>query len=97
MFISNKYKKIYFSIILNAKYRIKDPEEYYEKHHIIPQGIGGKDTYRNIVFLTGREHFICHRLLLKFLKNPVHKQKMGFALTNFLRTNKNTPRSSYNK
>lgn len=60
MFIENKYKIIYFRIINNAKTRAL-PTEYVETHHIIPKSLGGDNTKTNVVLLTGREHFICHR------------------------------------
>jgi len=36
---------------------------YFEKHHIIPKCVGGSNHKDNLVLLTAREHFICHRLL----------------------------------
>lgn len=64
-FIDNKYRTLYFKIINNAKNRAK-PESYCENHHIIPRSMGGSDFKENLVALTGREHFICHYLLIKF-------------------------------
>ena len=63
MFIENKYHSLYFSIIENAKHRKID--DYVEKHHIIPKSMGGSNDPSNLVSLTAREHFICHRLLMK--------------------------------
>lgn len=61
------YQKIYDSIVARAKngLRIKGAEIYYEQHHIKPRCLGGDDSRDNLVLLTGREHFICHRLLYK--------------------------------
>lgn len=47
---------------------------YFEGHHIIPRCLGGdgssKDWYHNnIVALTAREHFLCHRLLTRIYPN----------------------------
>lgn len=39
---------------------------YFEKHHIIPRSLGGKNTKDNIVLLTGKEHYVAHHLLSKF-------------------------------
>ena len=54
------YQRIYNQIIERAKTRQLNC--YKEKHHIIPRCIGGKDI-NNIVELTAKEHFLCHRLL----------------------------------
>ena len=66
------YGKVYFSIIENAKAhsRVKLSRNnlnfiYYEKHHIIPVCMGGKNNSDNLVLLTAKEHFICHVLLTK--------------------------------
>lgn len=55
------YEKIYYQIIDKAKNRIN--EGYTEKHHIIPKCMNGTNDKENIVSLTAKEHFICHRLL----------------------------------
>jgi len=55
------YQRIYNQIIEKAKNR--SLEGYKEKHHIIPKCIGGNNSLDNIVELTAREHFLCHRLL----------------------------------
>lgn len=57
------YKKLYNKIISNRKSKI--PVGYKEKHHILPKSLGGLDVPENLVFLTAREHFICHYLLTK--------------------------------
>jgi len=59
------YQTIYFNIITRAKSRDTKVDEYYEKHHIIPRCQGGQDTKDNLVFLSAREHFIAHLLLVK--------------------------------
>lgn len=67
------FKKVYDSIILKAQNenRVKQSSIYYEAHHIIPECMGGKgDTtqwkwHPNIILLTAKEHFVCHRLLCK--------------------------------
>jgi hypothetical protein len=71
------YKKIYDAIVFKAKARING-EGYYENHHIIPKSLGGNDDADNLVFLTAREHFICHWLLTKFVDKN-HKFKMAAA------------------
>jgi len=64
------YERIYNQIIQSAKksnrkkLRKSNPDYiYYEKHHIIPRCLGGTDDIENLVLLTAKEHFICHRLL----------------------------------
>lgn len=78
-FQKNKYYKWYFNIIDKAKQRNwsrKTAPVYVESHHIIPKSIvKNKDT----VFLTSREHFVCHWLLVKFVCEK-HKYKMFKAL-----------------
>ena len=55
------YQRIYNQIIERAKTRQLDC--YKEKHHIIPKCMGGSNDESNLVELTAREHFLCHRLL----------------------------------
>jgi hypothetical protein len=38
---------------------------YSERHHIIPKCMGGDNTPDNLCFLSAREHFIAHFLLIK--------------------------------
>jgi hypothetical protein len=59
------YEKIYNQIIERAKLsnRMKNKENYFEKHHITPKCLGGNNEKENLVLLTAREHFICHWLL----------------------------------
>lgn len=64
MFKNNKYTKIYYQIINRAKDRPR-PDEYVEKHHIIPKCLGGTNESDNLAVLTAREHFVCHLLLTK--------------------------------
>jgi len=77
MFIKNKYYNWYFNIISNAKSR--SLTGYVEKHHIIPKSLGGNNNITNLVSLTAREHFICHRLLVKFTEGE-NKRKMAYAI-----------------
>lgn len=78
MFTENKYKKWYDSII---QYRKTHPilDGYCEKHHILPRSLGGTNRKDNLVFLTAKEHYICHRLLTKFTEGE-HKAKMIYAV-----------------
>lgn len=73
------YKRIYHNIINNATFRKKAPG--LEKHHIVPSSCGGSNDKTNLVYLTTREHLICHLLLVKIYKdNPIFRKKMIYAL-----------------
>lgn len=62
------YQRIYDSLIERSKDRVL--EEYKEKHHIVPRCLGGTNDKNNLVYLTAREHYICHWLLYKIYKSP---------------------------
>jgi hypothetical protein len=86
MYLNNKYSKYYFNIIGNAKSRNfvtkKEANQvlgYVESHHVIPRKLGGSNDKANLVFLTAREHFICHLLLPKMTTGYQHHQ-MVYAL-----------------
>ena len=70
--MSNKYSICYNSIIDRAKSRTLG--EYTEIHHIIPRCLGGTNAKDNLVRLTGREHFICHRLLVRMVEGKARYQ-----------------------
>lgn len=76
MFNDSKYTTWYYQIIENSRKR--HHVGYTEKHHIIPRCLGGDNSAENIVILTAREHFVCHRLLIKMV-NKNHKHKMVYA------------------
>jgi hypothetical protein len=70
------YQKTYESIIQNAKAlnRIKVFKDnpnyvYYERHHIIPKCLNGTNKKENLVLLTAKEHFVCHKLLTHIYQN----------------------------
>lgn len=76
MFNQSKYTTWYNQIIDNAKKResVSKPD----RHHIIPKCMGGSNHIDNLVNLTAREHFICHRLLIKMVDSKF-KSKMVYA------------------
>jgi len=76
IFIDNKYTKWYLQLIKNAKTK---KYKIFEKHHIIPQSLGGSNKSENIVNLSLREHYIAHLLLVKMLTGE-NKHKMLYAL-----------------
>ena len=63
-------------IIIKAKeemsqgIRQKGNGVYYESHHILPRSLFPLWEKRksNLVFLTAREHYFCHKLLVKIFK-----------------------------
>jgi hypothetical protein len=69
------YQNIYNQIIERAKNR--KLEGYKERHHIIPKCLGGNNEKENIIALTAREHFLCHKLLCKIYPNET---KLWYAL-----------------
>jgi hypothetical protein len=69
------YQRIYNQIINQAKNR--KLEGYKEKHHIVPKCLGGSNDKENLVELTAREHFLCHRLLCEIYPN---NDKLWYAL-----------------
>jgi len=104
MFLENKYTKWYYEIIDRVKKedRKKGMGVYYEEHHIIPSSIGGSDDKENKVMLTGREHYVCHSLLMRMCSNKHHMIKMAFAFSamNMINTSQDRCRSkqyNYNK
>lgn len=62
------YKKIHDSIIENSVAR-GFVDGYFERHHVIPKSMGGKDDKSNIVNLNAREHYLIHWLLFKIHRN----------------------------
>ncbi len=85
----NKYEKWYKNITDNARGRLL--ETYTEQHHVIPKSLGGPDEPDNIVYLTAREHFICHWLLTKIYTGK-DKHKMLNALRMMRAENPNQQR-----
>lgn len=79
IFIDNKYTQWYYNIVNSAKVRTLPNDTYVERHHIIPKSLGGSNDSHNLVQLTAREHYICHRLLVKMLRG-VGRTKMTYAL-----------------
>jgi len=77
------YEKIYNRIIEKAKSDVerriahKKQGGYYEGHHIVPKCLGGSNEKENLVLLTAKEHFICHRLLCEIFTN---EPKLKYAL-----------------
>lgn len=78
MYLTNKYTHWYHNIVAKAALRV-NIDGYFEKHHIVPKALGGTDDESNMVNLTPKEHFICHRLLVKMTEGKA-KKSMAFAI-----------------
>ena len=100
----SKYEKWYCNIIKRAISRVSRSNRtqtqkliatsllgYVESHHILPKSfnMGGEKDRKNKVFLTAKEHFICHLLLVKMV-NGKNLSKMYYALNRLSNTFKNT-------
>ena len=97
IFINNKYHTWYYNIIANAQSRnlktrgaAKKALGYVEKHHIIPKCLFKENTIDsdpqspdNLVFITAKEHFVCHHLLTKMTtgRNLCRMQKALSKMT----------------
>jgi NUMOD3 motif len=61
---------------------------YREKHHIIPQCMGGTNSDDNLVWLTAEEHYVAHQLLVKIY--PDNHKLIYAAKMMTIGTNKHT-------
>lgn len=77
------YIRVYEKIIDNAenqnRVKVKDGQ-LFEKHHIIPKSVGGSNDKGNLVLLTPKEHYICHRLLVEIYRKTPFANKMYYAM-----------------
>ena len=77
------WNNVYRAICENAKNQNRSKKNgYYEWHHIQPKSIfpelaSNKD---NLVLLTAREHYFCHKLLTKIYNIGPNHSKMVYAL-----------------
>ena len=79
--IENKYFYWYHNIVTSSYNRVKFIGS--ERHHIVPRSLGGTNEVTNLVYLTPREHFVCHLLLTKFTDGR-DKKLMDFAVGKFI-------------
>lgn len=96
------YQKIYDAIIQKAKSknRVKLRKNqngyiYYENHHIIPKCLSGTDDKENLVLLTAREHFVCHKLLTYIYKGNRRIVNAFYMLTHTKKFNKKISSRDY--
>ena len=67
------YAAIYDGLIARARGRSR--HGYMERHHIVPKCMGGSNRKDNLVYLTAKEHFIAHKLLVR-----IHPNALGLWL-----------------
>ena len=77
-FNDSKYTKVYYQIIERriGKHLSK---RLTHNHHIIPKSLGGSDNKENLIRLSYREHYVCHHLLTKMMKNKNDYHRMACA------------------
>ena len=75
------YQYIYNNLINNALTmgRAKKTNDGLDRHHIIPKSLGGSNDKSNLVLLTGKEHYLAHKLLVK-MHIGADRKKMIYAL-----------------
>jgi hypothetical protein len=85
----NKYLKLYMKIVLNAL-QFPKTSQYKELHHILPVCLFPE--YKNLnknpingVYLTAKQHFICHLLLVKVFYGD-DKKRMWWAFNGMRRS-----------
>jgi len=83
------YKRVYNLLVETRRNRMLKEGEYYERHHIVPECMGGTNESANLVVLTAREHYLAHWLLVKIY--PV-EWKLKFAFYQMSRVNKKNAR-----
>lgn len=91
--LPNKYTTWYLNIVQKALNR-DSISGYYEKHHILPKSfkMGGESDPINIVKLSAKEHYLCHRLLPLMIEHKSLKLKMACALLYMSYGNGQTPK-----
>ena len=67
------------------------PEDYAERHHIIPKCLGGSEDENNLVYLTAEAHYVAHQLLVKM--NP-EDPKLIYAAKRMTHGSKTTQRTN---
>jgi hypothetical protein len=91
MFLNNKYNKWYTAIVTRAQHRPFTAD--LEEHHIIPNSFyinctsnsrigwlkGNPDDPANLVYLTIREHRLCHLLLVRMTEGPARHKMLRAA------------------
>ena len=96
-----KYTQWYAALCYKAANRATSRKQakltigYVEAHHVVPRSLGLVDSKlkQNLVYLTAREHFICHVLLAKILNPPYsYPMLVAFVLMSGRRVSKSNSR-----
>ena len=82
------YITAYNNLINRSINRELISDQYYENHHIVPRCVGGSDKKENLVFLTPREHYIAHQLLIKIYPNNIKLTHAAMMMTVSSKCNK---------
>jgi hypothetical protein len=59
------YEKQYIALIDTYGTSSKPAIGYFERHHVLPKCMGGKDVFDNLTYLSARCHLLAHWLLMK--------------------------------
>lgn len=59
------YLRHYVDLCMRGVGRKLPPDVHVEKHHIVPKCMGGTDYFKNICWLTVKEHWLAHCLLVQ--------------------------------
>lgn len=59
------YYKHYQNLIIKHGRVSKPLTGYFERHHVLPKCLGGKDKFDNLIYLSARCHLLAHWLLMK--------------------------------
>lgn len=86
-FKQNKYTRWYLCIIDARRRRPVADDIYGERHHVVPKSLGGTNEESNLVKLLAREHFVCHRLLVKMTEGK-DKARMVHAAHCMIKCNR---------
>lgn len=83
------YRKLYNGLV---SFRTLNPLNkskvvYTERHHIVPKCLGGSNSKENLVRLTGREHFLAHRILNKIYPDNADLKTALFLMCKSNRSN----------
>ena len=63
------YANLYVNLLVKHGTEDRPVMGYFERHHIVPLSLGGADNAENLVYPSGRAHFIAHWLLFKIHRN----------------------------
>lgn len=74
------YEKLYGSLIAKRRREVLCKRLKAESHHITPVSWGGTDEISNLIYLTRREHFLAHLLLVKLADSTSKRLSMLSAV-----------------